>query len=83
MVVEQYPQLSSQANYQELMNELSTTENKISITRDSYNKMVTRYNTYVRNPINKLFLGLTGYEKVDFQKLDYDVSADAPTNLFD
>lgn len=83
VVLEDYPQLSSQANYQELMNELSITENKIAETRDYYNKTVTRYNTYVRHPIHKFFLSLTGYEIVEFQKLNYDVSEDAPTNLFE
>lgn len=83
VVVENYPELSSQANYKELMNELSITENKIAETRNAYNKTVSRYNTYTRQPIRKFFLSLSGYEKVEFQKLNYDVSEDAPTNLFD
>lgn len=83
VVVENYPQLSSQANYKELMNELAITENKIAETRNAYNKTVSRYNTYTRHPIRKFFLSLSGYEKVEFQKLNYDVSEDAPTNLFD
>lgn len=83
VVLENYPQLSSQENYKEFMNESSITENKIAETREAYNKAVSRYNTYTRNPINKFFLSLTGYERVEFQKLSYDVSEDAPTNLFD
>lgn len=83
VVVEKYPELSSQANYKELMNELAITENKIAETRNAYNKTVSRYNTYTRHPIRKFFLSLSGYEKVEFQKLNYDVSEDAPTNLFD
>ena len=82
-VAEQYPQLSSQQNYAELMKELTTTEHIISETRKAYNKTVSRYNTYTRNPIHKFFLSMTGYEIQEFEKLDYDVSADAPTNLFD
>jgi len=83
IVLENYPQLSSQENYKEFMKESSITENKIAETREAYNKAVSRYNTYTRNPINKFFLSLTGYERVEFQKLSYDVSEDAPTNLFD
>ncbi len=83
VVVESYPQLSSQQNYTNLMNELSITENKIAETRDAYNKAVSRYNTYTRNPIYSFFLDTTGYEKLEFEKLSYDVSEDAPTNLFD
>lgn len=82
VVVENYPELSSQKNYQELMNELSITENKIAESRDSYNRSVSRYNTYVRHPIHNMFLSLTGYEIQQFNKLDYDVSEDAPTGLF-
>lgn len=82
VVVESYPELSSQNNYKELMNEISITENKIAETRDAYNKTVSRYNTYVRHPIHKFFLSLTGYEVIEFEKLSYNVSEDAPTNLF-
>ena len=64
------------------MKESSITENKIAETRNAYNNAVSRYNTYTRHPINKFFLSLTGYEKIEFQKLSYDVSEDAPTNLF-
>ena len=65
------------------MKESAITENKIAETREAYNKTVSRYNTYTKNPINKFFLSLTGYEIEEFQKLDYDVSQDAPKNLFD
>lgn len=83
IVLENYPQLESSDNYKEFMKESSITENKIAETREAYNKTVSRYNTYTRNPINKFFLNLTGYEIQEFEKLSYDVSEDAPRNLFD
>ena len=83
IVLENYPQLESSDNYQTFMKESSITENKIAETREAYNKTVSRYNTYTRNPINKFFLNLTGYEIQEFEKLSYDVSEDAPRNLFD
>lgn len=82
-VAEAYPELQSSSNYKELMNELSTTENKIANVRTNYNTWVTKYNAYVKHSPNKQILGLMGYEKGDYQKLDFDVSDDAPTNLFD
>ena len=82
-VSEQYPELKSQENYKELMNELSTTENKIAQTRSSYNTWVTRYNTYCKRFPNPFFLNMTGYEKQNFPKLSYNVSEDAPIKLFD
>ena len=83
VIVEAYPELKSQTNYDNLMKELSTTENMIAEVRRNYNNAVTRYNVYTLHPIHKFFLSLTGYERVEFEKLDYDVSEDAPTNLFE
>lgn len=83
LVLEDYPELSSQPNYERLMRDISITENEIANTRDAYNKTVSRYNTYTRHPLRKFFLSLTGYERIEFQKLSYDVSDDNLINLFD
>ena len=82
MVLEAYPELKSNTNYQEFMKESAITENKIAETRTAYNKAVSRYNTYVRHPIKRFFLSISGYEVIEFEKLSYDVSEDAPTDLF-
>lgn len=81
-VAEQYPQLKSNENYKELMNELSTTENKISQVRSNYNEWVAKYNSYTRKFPNRQILSFLGYEVTEYQKLTFDVSSDAPTNLF-
>ncbi len=47
-VVENYPQLQSQAGYRELMAELSGTENRVSEARRDYNTAVQAYNTTIR-----------------------------------
>lgn len=82
-VAEAYPQLQSNTNYQQLMTELSVTENLIAQTRTNYNTWVTTYKSYVRKFPNKNILNMLGYEVQDFEKLTFDVSSDAPTNLFD
>lgn len=82
VVLEAYPDLKSNENYKQFMYESAIVENKISEARKAYNKTVSRYNTYTRNPIKKFFLDITGYEILEFEKLSYDVSEDAPTNLF-
>lgn len=82
-VAEQYPELKSNENYKELMNELSTTENKIAQVRSNYNEWVSKYNSYVKKFPNRQILSLIGYEVAEYQKLTFDVSSDAPTNLFD
>lgn len=82
-VAEQYPQLKSNENYKQLMTELSATENLISQTRTNYNTWVTQYNSYVRKFPNSGILNMLGYERQAFEKLTFEVSSDAPTNLFD
>lgn len=82
-VAEQYPDLKSDKNYKELMNELSATENKIAQVRSNYNEWVTRYNSYTRKFPNRQILSFLGYEVTEYQKLEFDVTSDAPTNLFD
>lgn len=82
-VAEQYPALKSSENYKELMNELSTTENKIAQVRSNYNEWVTKYNSYTRKFPNKQILSFLGCEVTDYQKLTFDVSSDAPANLFE
>lgn len=81
-VAEAYPELKSSENYRELMNELATTENLIANYRSNFNKWVKIYNQYVRKFPNRQFLSMLGYDIVDYTYLDYDVSSDAPTNLF-
>lgn len=81
-VAEQYPQLQANTNYKQLMNELSITENLIAEYRSNFNKQVKEYNRYVRKFPTRLFLSMTGYETIKYEYLNYDVSSDAPTNLF-
>lgn len=82
VVAEQYPELKSNENYKQLMTELATTENLIAQTRTNYNTWVSQYNSYVRKFPNNGILSMLGYEVQLFEKLTFDVSSDAPTNLF-
>lgn len=81
-VSEAYPELKSDANYKELMNELSITENLIAEYRSNYNKQIKEYNRYVRKFPTRSFLSLLGYETQDYTYLDYDAPVDAPQDLF-
>jgi len=81
-VSEAYPELKSNENYKQLMNELTMTENLIAEYRSNYNKQIKEYNRYVRKFPTRMFLDMLGYEVMDYQYLDYDVSSDASTNLF-
>ena len=80
---ESYPELKSNENYKQLMNELSITENMIAQYRSNYNKQIKEYNRYVKRFPNKQFLSLLGYEDIEYDYLDYDAPVDAPQNLFE
>lgn len=81
-VSEAYPELKSDSNYKELMNELSITENLIAEYRSNYNKQIKEYNRYVRKFPTRSFLSLLGYETQDYTYLDYDAPVYAPQDLF-
>lgn len=82
-VSEAYPELKSDANYKELMNELSITENLIAEFRSNYNKQIKEYKRYVRKFPTRVFLDILGYEKQEYEYLDYNAPEDAPQNLFE
>lgn len=82
-VAEAYPELQSNENYKELMNELSITENKIAECRNAYNNEIRAYNKYVRKFPNKQILSFMGYETVSYTYLQYDEAEREPvSNLF-
>lgn len=82
-VSEAYPELKSNENYKQLMNELAMTENLIAEYRSNYNKQIKEYNRYVRKFPTRMFLDMLGYEVMDYQYLDYNAPVDAPQNIFD
>ena len=82
-VAEAYPELKSNENYKELMNELSITENLIAEYRSNYNKEIKEYNRYIRKFPTRIFLSWLGYESQNYTYLDYDAPVDAPQKLFE
>ena len=81
-VSEAYPELKSNENYKQLMNELAMTENLIAEYRSNYNKQIKEYNRYVRKFPTRMFLSILGYEVQEYKYLDYNSPVDAPQNLF-
>ena len=81
-ISEAYPELKSNENYKELMNELSITENLIAEYRSNYNKQIKEYNRYIRKFPTRLFLDMLGYETLEYTYVDYNAPVDAPQDLF-
>ena len=61
VVVERYPELKANANFQELQAQLEGTENRITVERRKFNETVQAYNTEVQRMPTVLFAGLLGF----------------------
>jgi LemA protein len=67
VVVENYPQLKSDANFRELQAQLEGTENRIAVARNRYIKAVQDYNVTVRSfPSNLTALAFGFKTKANF-----------------
>jgi LemA protein len=65
-VVENYPDLKANQNVLELQEQLTTTENQISFSRQHYNATVLDYNTGFQTFPNVLLAGPLGFTKREF-----------------
>ena len=65
-VVENYPDLKANQNVLELQEQLTTTENQISFSRQHYNATVLDYNNGIQTFPNMIFAGMFGFTKRDF-----------------
>ena len=61
VVVERYPELKANANFQELQAQLEGTEDRIAVERRKFNETVQSYNTAVQTMPTALFAGLLGF----------------------
>ncbi len=63
VVVEKYPDIKSNQNFLALQEELSGTENRISVERRRYNEAVASYNKYIRKYPGSILAGMKGFER--------------------
>jgi LemA protein len=61
VVVERYPELRSTAAFQDLMNQLEGTENRIVVERRRFNEVAQDYNTRIRRFPTALFANIFGF----------------------
>ncbi len=74
-VVENYPDLKANQNVLSLQEELTTTENQISFSRQHYNASVLDYNTAIQVFPAVLIAGMFGFTKRDFFDAEPEASA--------
>jgi LemA protein len=65
-VVENYPELKANQNVLELQEQLTTTENQISFSRQHYNATVLDYNTAIATIPNAFIAGPFGFTPREF-----------------
>lgn len=65
VIVENYPQLKSNENFLRLQDELSRTENRISVERRKYNEAVQKYNTQIALFPNNVVASMSGFQRND------------------
>lgn len=63
LLVEAYPELKANEQHNRLMDEITTTEDRIQIARSDYNGLVRSYNIYVSRFPTRILAGMYGYEK--------------------
>jgi LemA protein len=82
LTVERYPDLKANESMSQLMEELTSTENKVSFARQAYNDAVTSFNTARETFPNVLIAGPLGFEAaVLFEVKDAEVK-EAPKVSF-
>ena len=65
-VVENYPQLKSDANFQRLMDELAGTENRLAVARQRYNDTARQYNTLRRSFPSNVTAKMFGFQEYKY-----------------
>jgi LemA protein len=84
VVVEKYPDLKANQNFLALQEELTSTENKISFSRQAYNDQVLQYNNKTQQFPSNIVAGMFGFNKEQafLQATESDAEKKAPTVSF-
>ena len=64
-LTENYPELKSNQNVEQLMTELAGSENRIFVARKDYNKVATEYNQKLRSFPTVLFANMMNFKEVE------------------
>lgn len=73
-VVENYPELKANQNVLSLQEELTTTENQISFSRQHYNASVLEYNNAIQVFPNVLLAGMFGFTRREFFEAEVEAA---------
>jgi LemA protein len=82
LVVENYPDLKANQNFLALQEELTSTENKISFSRQYYNDTVLKYNNKIQMFPSNVIAGMTGFKESEFFETKTAEEREAPKVSF-
>jgi len=82
VVVEQYPDLKANQNFLALQEELTSTENKISFSRQYYNDSVLNYNNKIQMFPSNIVAGMGGFKAGEFFEVTAPGEKQAPKVSF-
>jgi LemA protein len=82
VVSENYPQLKADSTMNNLMEELTSTENRIAFSRQAYNDAILEYNNSREVFPNVLLANTFGFAAAEFFKIETDVERAAPKVSF-
>ena len=78
MIAESYPDLKANENMLALQEELTSTENKVSFARQSYNDAVTNYNTQRELFPSNTIAGMFNFGPAELYEVEEKAERDAP-----
>ena len=81
-VAEQYPNLKANENFLALQEELSSTENKISFSRQFYNDSVLNYNNKTQTAPSNIVAGMFGFKAGEFFQVETPAEKEVPKVSF-
>jgi LemA protein len=81
-VVENYPDLKANQNFLALQEELTSTENKISFSRQYYNDSVLNYNNRTQMFPSNIVASMTGFKASEFFEVSVAGEREAPKVTF-
>lgn len=82
LVVENYPDLKANQNFLALQEELTSTENKISFARQSYNDQVLFFNNKTQMFPSNIIASMFSFTKRDFFELEAPAEREVPKVSF-
>ncbi len=81
-LMESYPDLKANQNMAQLMEELTTTENKIAFARQAYNDSVMVYNTQCSVFPSVIIANSMGFQQAELFEIDAPAEREAPEVSF-